>query len=358
MSQSDFRTTILDEQEYGAWSKFVACSPTGSIYSMPEYLDILCSVVGGRFSILAVVKEEELVGGIALYETRTRVGPVISNRLLLYYNGIVVPAYSTRYESKRASQHIGILTCLRDTLDTSRYAHVLLQNRHWLNDIRPFLTTGWRVHPGYSYVVDLTDLDKAWARIDRNQRRLIERSRDRDTSLVENGEFSDFYRMHLNTHLRKGAPVYLPEAVFKKYVTRLRETNLGTLFHLTLSDGTSVASQLVLTGPHKTSHTVCACADENHLSLGSTPGLRWLVFQKLHTLGYAGNDLTDASLNEVTRFKGQLGGQLVLNFTLTRSDSFAFRLYSKYLRARLHFGGVVRKLIPQTTSSLEAPGTD
>ena len=356
MSQSKFRTVTLDESEYDAWSRLVASSPTGSIYSMPEYLDILCSVAGGRFSILAVMKEDELVGGIALYETRTRVGPAISNRLLLYYNGIVIPDYSTRYESKRASQHIGILTSLKNELDSYTHGHLLLHNRHPLNDIRPFLNSAWQIRPGYSYVVDLENLEQAWTRIDRNQRRLIERSREHEMVLVEHGDFDDFYRMHLDTHLRKGAPVYLPKSPFKEYVSRLRDSNLGCLYHLALADRTPIASQLVLTGSHAVSHTVCACADENHLKLGSTPGLRWQVFERLHALGFKGNDLTDASLNEVTRFKGQLGGQLVMNFALVRPDNFAFRCYSKYLHARMRLGHILRKMTQRTNGSSDQQG--
>jgi hypothetical protein len=43
----------LGEGEYGAWARLVAESPDGSIYSLPEYLDVLCRCTGARFRIVA-----------------------------------------------------------------------------------------------------------------------------------------------------------------------------------------------------------------------------------------------------------------------------------------------------------------
>ena len=71
-------------------------------------------------------------------------------------------------------------------------------------------------------------------------------------------------------------------------------------------------------------HTVCAAADTEYLRFGTTPFLRWSVFEELSRLGYRANDLTDAALNPVTRFKSQLGGQLVCNLVLRRPDRFIF----------------------------------
>lgn len=90
----------------------------------------------------------------------------------------------------------------------------------------------------------------------------------------------------------------------------------GRFLTARLPDGTAVASQLVLTGTFAGSHTVCAGAAHEHLALGTTPFLRWKAFEKLSVLGYRWNDLTDASLNSVTRFKSQLGGELQMSFNV------------------------------------------
>ena len=61
-------------------------------------------------------------------------------------------------------------------------------------------------------------------------------------------------------------------------------------------------------------HTVSAAADAERQKSGSNPFLRWSVFEHLAAQGYAANDLTDASLGSVARFKSQLGGDLAMSF--------------------------------------------
>ena len=100
---------------------------------------------------------------------------------------------------------------------------------------------------------------------------------------------------------------------------------LARLGHAVYQDKV-VASQLMLVGPHPVSHTVCAGADEDHLRLGASAFLRWQGFLSLHRDGHAANDLTDASLNPVTRFKSQLGGDLTPTLSLSRTDSWLYRV--------------------------------
>ena len=61
-----FTVKFLSENEYGSWDQFVASSPDGSIYGTAEYLDIFCGITSSTFKILAVLKSDEIFGGIAL----------------------------------------------------------------------------------------------------------------------------------------------------------------------------------------------------------------------------------------------------------------------------------------------------
>ncbi|MGN6653792.1 MAG: hypothetical protein ACTHJ9_00450, partial [Rhodanobacter sp.] len=69
-------TRVLDPADYPRWSAAVAASPDGSVYSLPDYLDALCSATGGRFRVLAAERDDHIVGGIALFECSGRGGPV------------------------------------------------------------------------------------------------------------------------------------------------------------------------------------------------------------------------------------------------------------------------------------------
>jgi len=322
----------LQEDEFPSWRAFVDSAPAGSVYSYPEYLDVLCRVAGGSFRVMAAFKGDEIHGGIALYERSGVAGRILSGRLLLYYNGIVLKEFTGKYPSENSSREIAVMAALEESLSKEGFGHTHVRNRHPITDLRVFLQRGWNVRPSYSLLMRLDDLEEALGRVEQNQRRLIRRCEGEGVVLKSDDDFEAFYRVHAGTHHRKGAPIYLPESRFRRYFEELRSQNLCQLFHACLLNGTPVASQLVLLGGHPVTHTVTAGADPKALRLGVTPFLRWRTCEHLAVQGYQGNDLTDASVNPVTSFKAQLGGDLVMNLVLSRPDSIRYRASRTLLR--------------------------
>lgn len=320
MSSEALTTEYLDEGSFDDWRRLLADSPQGGIYSTPEYLRVLCDAAGGTFRILAARRGTELVSGVALYERSLPFGKYVSGRYLLYYNGLVVRSYDSSYPSRRTSRHLEALGALERALSAERYLRVRLQNDWTLTDVRPFVERGWRAYPSYTYVADLSDTDALHSRMDTNFQRLIRRCQQSDLVFTQDDDFSALFRLHRLTHQRKGSPLYLDEAPFTRFFEGLRNSGLCRLDHLRTPDGKSVASQLTLLGPHSAAHTVCAGADPDYMNLGTTPYIRWRVFEDLARLGYSANDLTDAALNPVTRFKSQLGADLKLRLVVANKD--------------------------------------
>lgn len=316
----------LRENEFDEWRTLVSSSPDGSVYSLPEYLDVLCRTAGGRFSLLGVRCGDELAGGIALYECTSRYGPYASPRRLLYYNGIVLRRYETKYPSEQTGRHLRTLGALVDALATRGYAWVTLNCRGSLTDVRPFLAAGWSATPQYTYVVPIGNLELLWSRIEQNLRRLIKRCERDGMIVIEDDDFDSFYRLHSATMDRKQQANYLAEDAFRRYFGELRRAKLCSLYHATLPNGRRIASQLVLLGPRPVSHSVAAASDEAYSRTGVNALLRWRVFTELSAMGFLANDLTDASLNAVTHFKSQLGGDLQLFLGLEGPRSWRYRL--------------------------------
>ncbi|MDN5864197.1 MAG: GNAT family N-acetyltransferase [Gammaproteobacteria bacterium] len=318
-------TRYLAEDEYPEWTGMVAGSPDGSVYSLPSYLDALCTATGGSYRVLAAVRDGRLVGGVALYRQKSALGTCVSPRLLLYYNGIVLERHAARTPSQRSDWSLHALGALEQALAGLRYGRLRIKSRSTLGDLRPFASHGWTLQPTWSYVLNIADLPTAWLRIHKDQRRLIKRCRERGLYLSVDDDFDAFHRLHRETHQRKGAPLYLPREAFRRFVGTLQDNHLARLYHAHLPDGSVVASQLVLTGPHPVTHTVCCATDAASLATGASAFLRWSVCEHLSDAGYKANDLTDAELSPVTRFKSQLGGKLVLNLEVMRPDRMAFR---------------------------------
>jgi hypothetical protein len=325
MGKGDLSTRTLPESEYPDWCRLVAESPDGSPYSLPAYLDALCIAVGGSFRVLVVEQGSELVGGVALFEQPSALGRFVSPRLLLYYNGFVLTRYATKYPSQRTSRQVKAFTALQQAVASLRFGSVALKSRSTVSDVRPFLASGWSARLGYTYVVSLVDMAAAWSRVEQNLRRLVERCGASGVTVSDDDDFDGFYRLHAAGLERRSTQAYLPQRSFDTLFRTLRRHGLARLYHARLPDGRPVASQLVLTGPHPTTHTVSAASDSELNHLGSSAFLRWKVFEDLARQGYLANDLTDASLNPVTHFKSQLGGELQAWLELCSPQTLAYR---------------------------------
>ena len=210
---------------------------------------------------------------------------------------------------------------------------MILKSRSTVRDVRAYIERGWQASPSYTYVVALTDLRAQWQRVDGNLRRLIKRCTETDRlGFTDDGDFESFFRLHALTLGRRNVATYLPQAAFREFFERLRTQGLARLQHARLPDGTAIASQLVLLGENKVSHTACAGMDPQYSRMGATAFLRWRGFEALADLGYEANDLTDAALNSVTHFKSQLGGTL----EYAMSSSPRYRYASVPQRAGAH----------------------
>lgn len=341
----------LQQGEHAAWCRVVAASPQGSVYALPEYLSALCKAAGGSFRIVGVFLGDQLVGGVPLYERRTRTGVYVANRLLLYYNGIVLELPPKKSPSDRTAQALTVLEALQKHLTGRGYVHLQLHNRSTLLELRPFLANGWQASLSYTYVVPLTSLTDQWELIDPNLRRLIQRCERDGVTYREDDDFDALFRLHEQTHVRKGAPLYLPAPAFRRFFDDVRAAGLARVGHAVF-DGKVIASQLMLTGPHPVAHTVCAGADEAHLRMGASGFLRWHSFLALARDGFVANDLTDAALNPVTHFKSQLGGELTPTWSLSPPDAWSYRLEKGAQRL---WAAAMRRLRPGPARGSQAP---
>jgi hypothetical protein len=175
-------------------------------------------------------------------------------------------------------------------------------------------------------------------------RRLVERARQQGLVFTQDDDFDGFYALHAATLYRRDVAAYLPKEPFSRWYTRLRAQNIARLYHARMPDGRIAATQLVLAGAHRVSHTISAAADPELQSSGANPFLRWHAFEALAREGYTGNDLTDASLNPVTHFKAQLGGDLALTLVASSPSSRAWRINSTAERVFRGAKGLARGL--------------
>jgi hypothetical protein len=320
---------VLGEENYDAWDDFVAGQErTGSIYSTARYLDILCRAAGGSFSVASIRNGGGFLGGISLYRRRVDGRDLISTRMLLTYNGMVLRDDLLALEGDNSTR-MKCLDAFHRFLSRQPESVINLHCRDGYQDFRPFVAGGWQASPTYTIVVPTSDSAKLWSRLDKNARRLVRRAENAGCTVEADNDFDSFYRAHEGVHRRKGAPLYLPRESFQRYFDGLAAAGLGVIFTARMPGGAPAAAQLVLLGKHSCSHTVCAGSYEDHLSTGASYLLRWRAFVELGARGYVLNDLTNASLNSVIRFKEQLGGTLKMDMRLRLRRRWHKRLFER-----------------------------
>lgn len=307
---------VVAERDYDSWDRFVSAqSRTGSIFSTARYLDILCRAAGGSFSIAAVRDGNDFVGGVGLYCRHVGGRAVIAPRMLLSYNGWVLRDDLLSLQGS-SSRRLDCLAALCAMLTRQPVEAIDLRCRDGDQDFRPFLDNRWRAAPSYTIEVPIADTGHLWERFDRNARRLVRRADQAGCTVAPDNDFDAFYRSHEEIHRRKGSQLYLPREAFRCFFEDLVRARLGAVFTARVASGEPAAAQLVLLGAHPCCHTVCAGSFPQYLSTGASYLLRWRAFVELGGRGYATNDLTNASLGPVTRFKEQLGGTLKMDMSL------------------------------------------
>jgi len=320
---------LLKAAEHEAWDSFVYTTSNGSICSTSAYLDALCTATGDSYRIAAIERDGSLLAGVALFDHHTRWGRASGPRLLLPYNGLVYSTGDSTYPSKNESLEIKLQSALAEFLEEEKYARLLVKCRSPITDVRVFMDRGWQITPTFTYIAEIEDLEQLWSRVDRNLKRLIKRCRGEQFSFTDDDDFDSFYALHSQVHQQKGAPLYLEPEPFREFFSTLHSKGLARLFHARNGAGKAVASQIVLTGHHSLSHTVAAGSDSEYAASGVNAYLRWSALEQLSKEGFKENDLTDASLNSVSRFKSQLGGSLTMSFALGRPPSSAYRIGSR-----------------------------
>lgn len=317
----DIRVRPVLETEFSRWDTCIDAADAGSVYHTARYLDLYSRVAGGQFRLLVVERGDQWLGGLALHERRGRWSSTAGNRLLLQYNGIVPFADPSTYPSERTARIVALQVALVGWLQNYKIDHIHWLGRAPLSDWRTFIQGGWTARPHWTYVIPITHLDDQFNRVERNLRRLIKRCEQSDYRFANELDFGGFHQLHVRTRERKGARQYLPPPALKRWHELAASAGLLTQYNVRSPNGQLAATQLVLHSNHPVTHTVMAAADGELQKTGANAMLRWRACVDLSARGFQGNDLTDADLNPVTHFKSQLGGNLEVNWLISRRDS-------------------------------------
>lgn len=270
-----------------------------------------------------------MLGGIGLHYKTSRHGDMVHIRPMLYYNGLVIHDFNTKYPSITASRQTDVIKAILNELESGRYASAQIASRAPLDDFRPFWSHHWTVWPRYTYIVPIADPAEQWQHVEQNLRRLISRCERDGMTLECSDDIDAFYSMNRDTYLRKGVKPYLSREKFGELYHELKAHDACQIYFAVTPEGQRAAGEIVLLSKHPMTHTWMAGSDARFLQSGASAFLRWKVFEDLSKQGYQYNDLTDAMQERVAKFKSQFGGVLEKSFVVYREFSSRLRLENR-----------------------------
>ena len=278
-----YMSTSIIEVPPKQWDDFVALSLQGTVFSTTSWMDIYEK----PYKIYGYCKGGSLLGGIAGF-----VDNGFSSGYLIpftVFQGILVALQDGKYVSI-ASQQMKVATALIEFLE-SEYPRVGISNHYTFPDIRPFLWQEYEPVVKYTYIVDISDIEKAWDNLEKDMRWEINRF-----NLPLRTNFEGFYDLYKTTFERKGLDVPTDEG----FIKRLLQSKISTLVFQTEHSGVLVMMD------NKRAYYIFGASD----ATGESAYCLWMAFKELHERGIKEVDLVGCNGKNVANWKRGFGGIL------------------------------------------------
>lgn len=256
MSQLQYLTTA----QYPLWDDFVERSPQGAIYAKSWYLEAL----NCPFQLLAVMKEDKIVAGIALTKNGrgAYANPYLGKYLGVYYADFDGNKYTQETKRRKATQLL--LTALIKLPTFDYFFHPNFTT------YLPFYQKNFDNRVRYSYWINLKaqSLAAMEEKFHSKLRSEIRFAQKQNYQLTRDITIADFYKICQQTFLQKGAKFPFTTAFFEHYCQSLMELGVLKLMGIQKESGQLMAAIGLLVTP-KVTTLILSGMDKNYIQRGA-----------------------------------------------------------------------------------------
>ncbi len=284
---------VKELTDFKTWDSFVESSEQGTVFSTTKWLTLFDL----PFKIYGYYKSGKLFGGMANFNKPAPLTP---------FQGILISGENSQMKySTQMSLHNEVSKALIEYAPNQFY-------NHWqFPDIRVFKWANWQVDIRYTYVVDLTDMDKLWEGLEKQTRYEINHARKTYNTFMTS-DVGAFNSLYSETFKRKG----IERPVNSEMLQRLCWVFNAVIFCSSTLD--SIGSMAVVIEDNKRAYYLLGASDD----IGHTSSLTlWTVFEKSAGAGIKEIDLVGCNNEQIGMFKRGFGGYLTPYFGVTRRQS-------------------------------------
>jgi hypothetical protein len=300
---------ILSSDEYKMWDDFVCCSPNGTIFHKTFWLKSW----GNNFDIFGLFKGGNLSGGIVAPYRKFFGEKVIAPAPLSPYSGIIFPDYKGRYVSK--------IACEKET--ASELARFLSKRYKWgtlpfspsVVDMQPFIWNGFNVRVGYTYILDVSNMDECWSGMDAKRRNDITKAQKDELVVLPANSFDEVIEIVEKTFQRQNISPSWKETAYR-YYDELHKRNLCKGFICTDKQGNKLAAAFIV-WDEKRAYYLLGGYDAENKHHGASAMCMWeaIKFTSIE-LGLREFDFEGSTIPQIEQFFRKFGGRLTPKYKI------------------------------------------
>jgi hypothetical protein len=295
------------------WDDWVRASPQGNPFATTACLQGMAGVLGLEADLWSVTEDGALAAALPVL-ARRRLGARTNHGVPLY--AYTSPLFSpdllrSSYPASVTARYLELSGVLARGLCRA-YGSAVLKFLPDLQDVRPWLWTGWTAQPAYTYLLDLG----RELRVAPSVRKHVRKGNEAGHRFSLDWDLDAHCALLRSTVRRQGVWTGLPEARFRPLAQCLHQQGLAWMGTCLSRDGEPLSSrvELGIQGGNRSLYDWTAGSLAERLAAGATPWLMVRMVEEARARGYASWDLCGASVASVARFKSEFGGRLAVAF--------------------------------------------
>lgn len=210
------------------YQKFCEMNKDIPIFSCWWWMEV---VTNGAWDVLLYEKNNEVVGSLVYYRTKTEKGIVIQRPVLTQNNGIYIKYPKNIKAAQKAAMYEEIVNALLDGLEQLNIDYYE-QNYHYsITNWLPMFWRGYHEITRYTYVIeDTSDMKKVESEFGASVRSSLKRAEKR-VQIQDDITQEEFYKINEKTFSRQNYKIPFSFELFKKLDDVLVERNCRKMYY-------------------------------------------------------------------------------------------------------------------------------
>jgi hypothetical protein len=304
--------------ELSQWDELVIRSPQGTIFHTNSWLDA-CSEYGGKkVRIFGCFKDDTLIGGCSLFVGKKWgvMSYAESNSGFSPYGGFVLSSPPAQGVHKQETFSRQIVESLLECIKKEHYVSIVISNSPEFQDIRPFISGGWKSRVQYTYYFDLgVNIE---AHIDTRLKKTMRRAEKERLVFEPSSDIAKFYSLLCQTYARKKLQPAASERFIADISSFVRDQDCGELVVARTPEGEVACAEMVVWDT-KRAYRWAAASDERFKDTGASSLLLFTVLKRLQERGIRTINLMGANTFQLSQFLARFNPALVPYYPVSSS---------------------------------------